>query len=148
MGNIKMGEMTRSKEDYLRALLRLSECGVSIHSADIAITLGVSRASVSRMMDILKDSGYISKEKYGTITLTEKGGKVASCIRKRHDLLRIFLTDVLGVEAVTANGDACRMEHAISIETTNKLDQRIERLTEFAKVMYEDKDNNLEFERR
>jgi len=134
MSNIKTEKMTPSKEDYLKVLLELSEYDASIHSTDIANALRVSRASVSRMMDVLKDSGYIAKEKYGTVTLTENGRKVASYVRKRHDLLKSFLTDVLGVEAATANGDACRMEHAISLETTEKLNQQLKKLSECAKT--------------
>ena len=128
--NIKTEKITPSKEDYLKALLELSEHKMKIHSVDIANALGISKASVSRMMNILKEEGYIAKEKYGTVTLMENGWKIASCVRKRHDLLKSFLTDVLGVQTETANGDACRMEHAISFETTEKLNQQLKKLSE------------------
>lgn len=130
MSNIGMNKMTPSEEDYLKVLLELSECDVSIHSKDIAYILGFSRASVSRMMDVLKDEGCIIKEKYGTSTLTESGRKAAVFIKKRHDLIKSFLIDVLGVEAAIADGDACRMEHVVSPETVEKLNQQLENLSE------------------
>ena len=116
-----MKKITQSKEDYLRVLLKLSKEDERIHSMDIANALGLSRASVSRMMNLLKDSGYVMKEKYSTISLTEKGLLVAERLRKRRNLLKDFLTDVLGVAALIAEEDACRMEHIISEETEIKL---------------------------
>lgn len=127
MRNINTGKMTPSKEDYLKVMLRLSD-EMGIHSNDIANALGISRASVSRMMSVLKDEGYITKEKYGTVTLTESGRNAAVNVKRRYDLLKAFLGNVLGVEAATAAGDACRIEHLISSETAEKLNQQIEML--------------------
>ena len=121
--------MTSSKEDYLRVVLELSGKGNKIHSKDIAQELNVSKASVSRMMGFLKNAGYISKEKFGTVTLTERGYIVASLILKKRRLLKDFLTDFLGVEPDIADNDACRMEHAISAETMERLDRKLDKLT-------------------
>lgn len=131
--NSHTSNITPSKEDYLKVILQLSVDGV-IHSTDIATALGISKASVSRMMKVLKDEGYITKEKYGTVTLTENGRKVAVYVRKRHDLLKLFLADVLGVEDTVAKKDACRMEHVISLETAEKLNQRLQKLSERVKT--------------
>lgn len=119
--------ITPSKEEYLKVILRLSN-DEAIHSIDIANALGISKASVSRMMGILKDEGYITKEKYGTITLTETGREVATCVRHRYDVLKSFLTDILGVQDAVAKEDACRMEHVISFETAQKLNQKLQLL--------------------
>ena len=81
MSNNHIGKMTRSKEDYLKVMLELSG-DTGIRTSDIANVLGISRASVSSMMRILKEEGYIAKEKYGTITLTESGHKVAVNIKR------------------------------------------------------------------
>ena len=115
--------MTPSVQDYLKAILELSEESAPIKSIDIASVLGHSRASVSKAMNRLKDAGYISKEKYSSIALTDFGRKTADEIKKRNQLIQFFLTDILGVEVNTAKGDACRMEHAISIETAEKLEK-------------------------
>lgn len=127
--NSHKGKITPSKEDYLKVMLELSK-SEGIHSIDIANTLGVSKGSVSCMMKVLKDEGYIAKEKYGTITLTEKGRNIAVNIKRRYELLKSFFNDVLGVEAATAAGDACRIEHLISSETTDKIDRQLKMLSE------------------
>jgi len=85
------------------------------------------------MMNVLKDEGYIVKEKYGAIVLTDNGRIVADYVRKRHDLLKSFLIDVLGVDEAIAKNDACHMEHDISIETTEKLYQQLESLLKCTK---------------
>ena len=118
-----MTHSTTSEQDYLKALLALSKNGETIHSADVADAVGVSRASVSKAMDILKESKYITKEKYGTIALTPFGKRTASAVKKRNELIKTFLTDILGVNENVAKVDACQMEHAISGETAEKLEQ-------------------------
>ena len=116
-----MGILTPSTQDYLKALRDLSKNGEAVRSADVAAAVGVSRASVSRAMGVLKNAGYIDKEKYGAIFLTKKGKETADAVKKNNRLIEAFLTDVLGVGWRSARRDACRMEHAISAETAGKL---------------------------
>lgn len=123
-----MKKITPSKENYLRVLLELSSYNKNIQSKDITDALGISKASVSRMMNILKEEGYILKEKYGTVTITEKGFYVASEVKKKRNLLKMFLINVLGVDSKIADIDACRMEHVISTETAEKITQKLKKL--------------------
>ena len=81
-GNSQTGKMTPSKENYLKVMLGLSSEG-GIRLIDIATALGVSKASVSNMMNVLRDEGYVTKEKYGVVTLTESGKNVAANIKRR-----------------------------------------------------------------
>ncbi|MDD4494081.1 MAG: metal-dependent transcriptional regulator [Eubacteriales bacterium] len=113
-------KMTPSKEDYLKIMLELSNGG-GIQSSSIADALGISRASVSCMMKVLKDDGYVAKEKYGTASLTESGKRVAVNVKRRYDLLKRFFNDVVGVNTATAAEDACRVEHLISVEAMDKI---------------------------
>lgn len=121
---MKGNTLTPGKEDYLKAMLELSGKG-EIRSIDIADALGVTKASVSCMMNRLKDEGYITKEKYGTVALTNKGFEVAANVRRRYGLLKTFLMTVLGVDAITASDDACRIEHVISSESLNRIDEHL-----------------------
>lgn len=129
-GNSQTGKMTPSKENYLKVMLGLSSEG-GIRSIDIANALGVSKASVSSMMNVLRDEGYVTKEKYGVVTLTESGKNVAVNIKRRYEVLKRFLHNVLGVEARIAAEDACRMEHLISSETADRIDRQLEELSEY-----------------
>lgn len=122
-------QITPSKENYLKVMLELSS-EEGIRSTDIASALGVSKASVSKMMNVLREAGYVTKEKYGTVTLTENGRKAAADIKRRYELLKKFLHDILGVEATIAAEDACRMEHLISPETADQIDRQLKKLSE------------------
>jgi DtxR family Mn-dependent transcriptional regulator len=67
------------------------------------------------------DLGFLKHEKYGPVELTDRGKKRAKEIRRRHRLIKSFLTEVLGVPLETAERDACLMEHAVSADTINRL---------------------------
>lgn len=121
-------QISPSKDDYLRVLYDLYKYSPEIRSVEIARTMDVSLPSVSRAMKELNQGGYISKLNYGTINLTQKGIQAADKLKKRNDLLVKFLTQVLNVETSTAVRDACRIEHDISNETTNKMEYYIDSL--------------------
>ena len=114
--------ITPGRENYLRTLLALSG-GAAVRSSDIADALHVSKASVSSMMKRLRQEGYVIQEKYGAVTLTEKGRSNAADVQRRYTVLQSFFIRILGVDAATAARDACRIEHAISPESLHKMDE-------------------------
>ena len=91
---------------------------------DIAARLGVSKPSVSHAMKLLREDGYIAMDRYGTVTLLEKGEEIASRIYERHTVLTKML-EALGVSPEIARADACKMEHAISQESFEKIKQHL-----------------------
>ena len=117
--------MTPGMENYLKALIRLSG-GVGVQSSDVADALGVTKGSVSCMMNRLRDEGYITKERYGLVSLTEKGRKEAAGITRRYNLIQSFFVRILGVDAATAAEDACRIEHIISPQSIDRIDEKLE----------------------
>ncbi|MEG1849931.1 MAG: metal-dependent transcriptional regulator [Oscillospiraceae bacterium] len=110
-----------SGENYLETILLLGKNAGAVRSVEIAERLGVTKASVSRAMGILRREGYITMPKNGAITLTEKGTARAAEIYERHRLITEFLSGVLGVDAETAEQDACRIEHIISASTVEAI---------------------------
>jgi Mn-dependent transcriptional regulator len=111
-----------SLEDYLEAIYQLAQKNTAVHMSDVALRLNVSKASVNRAMKTLKDHGYITQEHYRPLSLTKDGAIRALEVVNRHTLLRSFLVDHLGVSCEVAEEDACRMEHAVSAETIEKLE--------------------------
>jgi len=116
-----MTKLSASSQDYLEAVLQLSYENELIRSVDIASRLGVSRASVNRAVKVLKEAGYVVQERYSDISLTEEGRLAGQAVHQRHMALRFFLAEVLGVNAITAEDDACRMEHSLSEESLSQL---------------------------
>ena len=80
-------EIRQSAEDYLESILVLSKKGGGVRSIDIATRLGVSKPSVSHAMKLLREDGYIAMDRYGTVTLLEKGAEIANQIYERHTVL-------------------------------------------------------------
>ena len=109
-------EILRASEDYLESMLMMKLKHGYIRSIDVAEHLGVTKPSVTYATRRLKESGHITMGKDGLITLTERGMAVASKMLDRHKTLTAFLV-ALGVDAATAEEDACRIEHDISKQT-------------------------------
>ena len=113
-------QIRKSAEDYLEAILVLSKQGGVVRSIDIATMLGVSKPSVSHAMKLLREDGYIAMDRYGTVTLLDKGTQIAEHIYERHTVLSKML-ERLGVSPEVAKEDACKIEHDLSDETFAKI---------------------------
>ena len=114
-----------SGEDYLETILILQQRTGYVRSVDIATELGYSKPSISRAVLILKTNGYITVEPSGQRLLTEEGYRKASSIYERHLILHEFLEKTLGVDADTADADACKIEHVISEQSYQKLKEMV-----------------------
>ena len=108
-------------------ILRLSEEKGYVRSVDIATGLSVSKPSVSVAMKQLREGGYIVMGKGSYITLTESGLEIAQRIYERHKVLTRMLT-AIGVDAETAQTDACRVEHDISAKTFDAIKAQLDKL--------------------
>ena len=117
-------QIIESAEDYLESILVLSQKGGGVLSVDIAARLGVSKPSVSHAMKLLREDGYIAMDRYGTVTLLEKGAEIANRIYERHTVLTKML-EGLGVPSDIARADACKMEHDISPESFERIKQHL-----------------------
>ena len=117
-------KIQQSAEDYLESILVLSKKGGGVRSIDIATRLGVSKPSVSHAMKLLREDGYIAMDRYGTVTLLEKGAEIANQIYERHTVLAKML-EGLGVSPEVARADACKMEHDVSDESFEKIKEHL-----------------------
>ena len=117
----------KSAEDYLEMILRLNEEKGYARSVDIATGLGVSKPSVSVAMKQLREGGYILMDKDNYITLTDTGMEIAQRIYERHKVLTRMLT-MIGVDEKTAEDDACKVEHDISVQTFTALKDQLEKM--------------------
>ena len=114
-----------SGEMYLETVYVLIKENQNVRSVDIAEHMSYSKPSVSRAVGKLKEEKYITVDKDGYITLTDKGMSVAKNIYERHTILSSLLL-MLGVSDQVAAEDACRIEHVISEETFEALKKYIE----------------------
>ena len=108
-----------SGEDYLEAILVLSQKQAVVRSVDIAEHLGVTKASVSKAMSILEEQGYIQIVKRD-VQLTESGRAIAERIYGRH-VFFVHLLERAGVDPELAAEEGCHLEHDLSEDSFQKL---------------------------
>ncbi len=113
-------KLYKSGEDYLKAILVLTNRNGYTRSLDIANYLNVTKPSVSRAVRLLKEGQFISMDGSKRICLTELGREIAEKVYERHCILTYELI-ALGVDSETAEQDACKIEHDISAVTFEKL---------------------------
>ena len=119
-------KIQESAENYLEAILVLTQRNGQVRSIDVAHYTGFSKPSISRAVGLLRDNGYVSIDQNGLLGLTDAGLQIAETIYERHTVLTELLT-LLGVSPETAAEDACRIEHVTSTETFEKLKEHARR---------------------
>ena len=118
-------ELRATGEDYLEAVLILDRQKGDVRCVDLATFLERSKPTITNMVTRLCESGFLVREDNKSISLTTKGKEVAEKIYERH---RFFTKRLIaaGVDPKTAERDACRLEHAISEESFQKLKDALE----------------------
>lgn len=119
--------LSASLQDYLEAILVLEKEQAAVRVKDIADHLHVKRQSVIDAVKLLKDKALIVQEKFGAISLTAKGKKIAREVLNTHQLIKEFLQGVLELDEKTAEIDACKMEHYLSSKTLLLITRYIEK---------------------
>jgi DtxR family Mn-dependent transcriptional regulator len=115
--------LSRSVEDYLKAIYSLQSNGVTASTSAIAETLDIQPASVTGMFKRLAESGYVEHVPYRGVELTPTGERAALRILRRHRILETYLTQRLDFPWEAVHKEAERLEHAAS-------DSLIERMAE------------------
>ena len=116
-------KMTR-REDYLKLIYTLSQKG-EVRGADLADELNIKRPTVCVYLKRLVENGDITMNRHHCVCLTEQGRAVAESTLNKHGMLLALLLD-LGVPEAVAAGDACAIEHNISVETYTALNQLLQ----------------------
>jgi DtxR family Mn-dependent transcriptional regulator len=106
--------LSRSVEDYLKAIYSLCEPGEVASTSAIAESLEVQPASVTGMIKRLAEAGYLEHVPYRGVQLTEAGTKAALRILRRHRVLESYLVERLGYRWDEVHSEAERLEHAAS----------------------------------
>jgi len=115
-----MDDTTETEEDYLKAILSITENKGFARTKDVAKALGVRPATTVEMLKKLEQKGLIKREHYGPTVLTEKGTNIAKVTLKKNKVLFDFFKMIL-VPEEDAIRDACDMEHSLSKVTNEQL---------------------------
>jgi DtxR family Mn-dependent transcriptional regulator len=115
--------LSNKMRDYLRAIHSLRRRQEPVTVSEVADHLGVAAASASHMMKKLAELDLIHHIPYKGVDLTEAGEREALRLVRRHRLIELFLTEIVGLPWEQVHEEAERLEHAVS-------DRLIERIAE------------------
>ena len=114
-------QLSPALEDYLETLSRIISEKRVARVRDIAANLGVHKSTVTAALKSLAEKGLVDYSPYEVTTLTGQGQKLADEVVRRHQQIREFLAEVLGVDEGVADANACRMEHIMDKEVLERL---------------------------
>jgi DtxR family Mn-dependent transcriptional regulator len=106
--------LTRSVEDYLKAIYELELDGTPAQTSAIATALEVAPPSVSGMIKRLSEAGLLQHVPYRGVQLTDDGKRTALRMVRRHRVVETYLTTKLGYDWDSVHDEAERLEHAVS----------------------------------
>ena len=115
--------LSTSSEDYLKVIYKLQEVHGTVTTNAVADRMNVSAASVTHMIKKLADMGLLKHIPYQGVTLTETGMKVSLEIIRHHRLLELYLSQAMGYSWDKVDAEAERLEHVISEEFEDKIDE-------------------------
>jgi DtxR family Mn-dependent transcriptional regulator len=105
---------SQAVQDYLKAIHRLGGADQGVLPGKIATALEVKAPSVTGMLNRLQKAGWITYTPKTGAKLTETGLAEALRVIRRHRLVELFLTRVLGLDWSEVDAEAEALEHAIS----------------------------------
>lgn len=126
--------LTKSQEEYIKAIYILQNINKDVRVTDIAKKLNVSKPSVSRSIKGLDQQGAVSYKSYGSIVLTDKGSNAAKNIIKNQDTMQNFLCEILGVDKKVACEEASSLKSCLSQDTINKIDLLVEKILDLGSL--------------
>src|SRR5438128_133657 len=106
--------LTRSRQDYLKALWSLGAAGTAVPTSHLAARLGIRAPSVTAMLGRLAAEGLVRHAPRAGARLTPRGARAALAMVRRHRVIETFLVEVLGLAWAEVHDDAEQLEHAVS----------------------------------
>ncbi len=119
-------ELSRSEEDYLKAIYGLSESGDPASTSAIATVLDIQPASVTGMVKRMAESGFLEHIPYKGVRLTDRGTREALRVLRRHRILETYLCERLGFSWDDVHAEAERLEHAASDRLVERMAAALE----------------------
>ena len=120
-----MSDLSEFEEMYLKRIFEAhsEEPGEIVRTTKLAVLMEVSPASTTEMIQRLAVRDYVTYIPYKGCRLTSVGFKHASRIKRREELLKILLADIIRFEG-DIDTVACKIEHSID----EKLEASIDRM--------------------
>ena len=113
--------MSSSLIRCLLAVYALSESFEVIASKDVAHLLGVRKPTIHNTLLALQERGFIDKERYGDVHLTDEGLAAARRLERQRDDLALLFARELGLESEEAVRAAILMISELSEDSVERM---------------------------
>lgn len=113
--------ISKALEEYLKTMYVIQIQNKEIRVTDIANQMNISKPSVNKAINNLKENGLVYYETYGKIELTEKGADLAKKILEAYDISYVFFKDVLGIDEEASKREAEKIKLTMEDNTINNL---------------------------
>lgn len=117
----EQNQTTHSVAHHLMAIFDLLNEHGYARVTDVAKKLNITRGSASLTLKAIKEKGLILEDENRFLLLSDKARGIVQKIKDRNRVIQSFFTEVLGVDAVQSEVDACKIEHLISEEVSEAL---------------------------
>ena len=119
--------LSAKMEDYLKAIYEIKQReGEPVSTSSLASLLDVTAPTATSMMEKLEERGFVEREKYKGVELTQEGETVALEVIRHHRLLETYLADQLGYDWAEVHDEADRLEHHISEEFERRVAEMLD----------------------
>jgi DtxR family Mn-dependent transcriptional regulator len=108
-------------EEYSEGIYRLQEEMEVVGTGDIAKYMSVAPASVTTMLKKLVEFGLVEHTPYQGVRLTPKGEQLSISLLRKHRLVECMLVDFLELPWEDVHELACKLEHYLSEEVTDRI---------------------------
>jgi DtxR family manganese transport transcriptional regulator len=109
-------------EDYVEAILELTEEQGEARTTNLALRIGVAHPTVAKALRRLQKEGLVELSPYRPVTLTREGRRLAHDCRKRHRVVVEFLV-ALGLKPEGAELEAEGIEHHVGAKTLRLMER-------------------------
>jgi DtxR family transcriptional regulator, Mn-dependent transcriptional regulator len=116
-------ELAPRISDGLKLIYSMQERGLKVSTSAMSEQLGVSDATATMMFKDFASAGWVEHVPYHGVRLTPLGEQRAMEVIRHHRLLELYLARELGYSWDKVHAEADKLEHVISEEFEDKLDQ-------------------------
>jgi DtxR family Mn-dependent transcriptional regulator len=117
--------LSQEAEEYIETIYKLQKRNGTAKTKELSQIMHVVPGSITNTIEHLESHNLVTPEPYHGVKLTPEGEKIALTIIRKHRLAERLLTDVLKADWATVHQDACKLEHALTKNVTDLLDERL-----------------------
>ncbi len=123
-----MAMLSQAAQDYMKEIYKLQKGRnpvASVNTSLISEKMKVAAASATNMVKKLAEMKLLRHTPYQGVELTPAGEAVALEVIRHHRLLELYLADALGYQWDEVDAEADRLEHVISEEFEDRIDEAL-----------------------